>query len=97
MIPHNPRTLAPRTLSPQDPFTLSPFTLSPQDAKLHEVLALLGSLWVPGCSLKALKPCKNAGFFFLQAEKHCKNAGKMHFLRTQGSKKLATWPLEMRC
>ena len=42
------------------------------------------SLWVPGCSLMAPKPCKNAGVFFLQAEKHCKNAGKMHFLRTQG-------------
>ena len=32
-IPHNPRTLPPRTLSPLDPFTLLPLHPFTQDAK----------------------------------------------------------------
>ena len=90
--PCPPGPFHPWILSLFHPFTLSPKMQKP--CKNAGKMLFFISPWVPGCSLMAPKPCKNAGFFFLQAEKHCKNAGKMHFLRTQGPKKLPTWPLE---
>ena len=97
--PHIPRTLVPKTHFPQNPFTLAPFTLSPKMQKAcknaGKILFFL-SLWVSGCARKGQKPCKNAGFFLLNARKHRKNAGFSLLLRTRGSKKFATWPLEMR-
>ena len=86
--PCPPAPFHPWILSLFHPFTLSPKMQKP--CKNAGKMLFFISPWVPGCSLMAPKPCKNACFFFLQAEKHCKNAGKMQFFRTQGSKKLST-------
>ena len=75
--PCPPGPFHPWILSLFHPFTLSPKMQKP--CKNAGKMLFFISLWVPGCSLMAPKQCKNAGFFFLQAENTVKMQVKCIF------------------
>ena len=92
--PWFPGPCFPRILSPFHPSPCHPRCRKP--SKNADKMLFFLSLWVPGCSPKAPRPCKNVGILLLPRQKHCKNGGILLLLGPRGPQENETGLLEMR-